>query len=111
MRTGNRQKSKTYPTPTTNPVNQLITSPVEADKITKAAQREAENIMAIAFPSGPEPPLAEIDTVTTQTAQSVPPTVPSANTVTMVTDHLDCKRQPRPTSPAFVMNTIPDNRP
>ena len=51
-------KIKTYPTPTTNPVNQLITSPVEADKIAKAAQRETDNIMAIAFPSGPEPPLA-----------------------------------------------------
>ena len=55
-------KIKTYPTPTTNPVNQLITSPVEADKIVEAAQREADNIMTIAFPSGPEPPLAEINT-------------------------------------------------
>ena len=49
-------KIKTYPTLTTNPVNQLITSPTEADKIAEAAQREADNIMAIAFPSGPEPP-------------------------------------------------------
>ena len=31
-------KIKTYPTPTTNPVNQLITSPGEADKIAEAAQ-------------------------------------------------------------------------
>ena len=69
-------KIKTYPTPTTNPVNQLITSPVEADKIVEAAQREADNIMAIAFPSGSEPPLAEIDTVTTQAAQSAPRTAP-----------------------------------
>ena len=104
-------KIKTYPTPTTNPVNQLITSPTEADKIAEAAQREADNIMAIAFPSGPEPPLAEIDTVTTQTAQSVPPTAPSASTATTATDHLDYGRQPRLTSPAFIMNTIPDNRP
>ena len=96
---------KTYPTPTTNPVNQLITSPVEADKIAEAAQREADNIMAIAFPSRPEPPLAEIDTVTTQAAQSVPPTAPSA------TDRLDCRRQPRQTSPAFMMNVIPENHP
>ena len=103
-------KLKTYPTPTTNPVNQLITSPIEADKIAEAAQREADNIMAIAFPSGPEPPLATIDTITTQTAQSVPPTAPLANTATTVTDHLDCGRQPRPTS-AFMMNAIPDNRP
>ena len=104
-------KIKTYPTPTTNPVNQLITSPVEADKIVEAAQREADNIMAIAFPSGPEPLLATIDTVTTQTAQSVPPTAPLASTATMVTDRLDHRRQLRPTSPAFMMNCIPDNRP
>ena len=89
-------KIKTYPTPSTNPVNQLITSPVEADKIVEPAQREAENIMAITFPSGPESPLAKIDTVTTQTAQSVPPTAPSASTVTMATDHLDCRGQLRP---------------
>ena len=41
-----------------------------------AFQREAENIMAIAFPSGSEPPLAKIDTTTTQTVQSVPSTAP-----------------------------------
>ena len=104
-------KIKTCPTPTTNPVNQLITSPVEADKIAEAAQREADNIMAIAFPSGPEPLLATIDTVTTQTAQSVPPTVPLATTVTMATDRLDGRRQLIPTSPAFMWNTIPDNWP
>ena len=104
-------KIKTYPTATTNPVNQLITSPGEADKIVEAAQREADNIMAIAFPSGAKPPLATIDTATTQTVQSVPPTAPSATTATTVTDHLDRRKQPRPTSPAFTMNTIPDNRP
>ena len=64
--------------------------------------------MAIAFLSGPEPLLAEIDTVTTQTAQSVPPTAPSASTAT---DSLDHGRQPRLTSPAFMMNAIPDNWP
>ena len=104
-------KIKTYPTPTTNPVNQLITSPVEADKIVEAAQREADNIMVIAFPSGPEPPLATIDAANTQTAQSVPPTAPSATTATTATNHLDRRKQPRPTSPAFMMNAIPDNRP
>ena len=103
-------KIKTYPTPTTNPVNQLITSPVEADRFVEVAQREAENIMEIAFPSGPEPPLAEIDTMSTQTVKSVPPTAPSASTTIMATDRLDHRRQPRPTSPAFVMNTIPDNQ-
>ena len=64
-------KIKTYPMPTTNPVNQQITSPGEADKIAEAAQREADNIMAIAFPSGAEPPVAANNTATTQTAQSV----------------------------------------
>ena len=104
-------KIKTYPTPTTNPANQLITSPVEADKIVEAAQREADNIMEIAFPSGPEPLLATINTATTQTAQSVPPTAPSATTATTLTNCLDCRKQPRATSPAFMMNTIPDNWP
>ena len=103
-------KFKTYPTPTTNLVNQLITSPVEADKIAEAAQREADNIMAIAFPSGPEPLLATVDTVTTQTAQSVPSTAPSACTATTATDCLN-RRRPRATSPVFMMNAIPDNRP
>ena len=104
-------KLKTYPTPTTNPVDQLITSPVEADKIVEAAQREADNIMAIAFPSGPELLVATVDTATTHTAQSAPPTAPLTSTVTMVTDHLDRRRQTRPTSPAFMMNAIPDNWP
>ena len=104
-------KIKTYPTPTTNPVNQLITSPVEADKIVEAAQREADNIMTIAFPSGPEPPLATIDSATPQTAHLVPPTAPSATTATTATNHLDHGKQPRPTSSAFMMNAIPDNWP
>ena len=102
-------KIKTYPTPTTNPVNQLITSPVEADKIAEAAQREVD-IMAIAFPSGPEPPLATFNTTTTQTAQSIPPTAPSTTAATMATDRLDRRKQPRPTSPGFMMNAIPDNQ-
>ena len=78
---------KTYPTPSTNPVNQLITSPVKADKIVEAAQREAEKITAIAFPSGPEPPVA---TVNTATAQPTKPTAPSTSTATTATDRLDC---------------------
>ena len=104
-------KIKTNPRPTINPVNQLITSPGEADKIAEAAQREADNIMAIAFPSGAKLLLATIDIATTQTAGSVPPTAPMTITVTTVADHLDRRKQPRPTSPAFTMNTIPDNRP
>ena len=104
-------KIKTYPRPTINPVNQLITSPGEADKIAEAAQREADNIMAIAFPSGAEPPLATNDTTTTQTAHSAPPMAPMAITATTAADHLDCGKQLRPTSPALAMNTIPDNWP
>ena len=49
--------------------------------------------------------------MTTQTAQSVPPTAPPASTATTATDHLDRRKQLRPTSPAFMMNAIPDNRP
>ena len=103
-------KIKTYPRPTINPVNQLITSPGEADKIAEAAQREEDNIMAIAFPSGAEPPLATNDTATTQTAHSAPPKAPTAITATTAANHLDHGKQPRPTSPAFTMNTIPDNQ-
>ena len=43
-------KIKIYPTPTTNPVNQLTASPVEADKIAEAAQREAEKKNHNSFP-------------------------------------------------------------
>ena len=80
-------KYKTYSIPSINPINQLLTSPGEADKITEAAQKEAANIMAIAFPSGAEPPLA-----TTETAHSVPPTAPMATTVATVADCLDRRR-------------------
>ena len=106
-----KTKIKTYPRPTINPINQLITSPGEADKIVEAAQRETENIMAIAFPSGTEPLLATNDTVTTQTAHSVPPTAPTATTVATAADCLDCGKQPRPASPSFTVNAIPDNQP
>ena len=99
-------KYKTYPIPSINPINQLITSPGEADKITEAAQKEADNIMAIAFPSGAEPPLA-----TTERAHSVPPTVPMATTVATVADPLVHGKQPRPVSPLFMMNAIPYNQP
>ena len=71
-----QSKFKTCPTPTINLVNQLITSPSEADKIVEAAEREADNIMTIAYPSGPELSLAEIDTTITQSAESATPTAP-----------------------------------
>ena len=103
-------KIKTYPRPSINPINQLITSQGEADKIAEAAQRKAENIMAIAFPSGAKPPLAINNTATTQAANSVPPTAPTASTVATAADHLDHRKQPRPASP-FTMNAILDNWP
>ena len=104
-------KHKTYPRPSINPINQLITSPGEADKIAEAAQREADIIITIAFPSGAEPPMATNDTTTTQTDHSVPPTAPMAATEIIVANHLDCGKQQRPASPSFRMNSIPDNRP
>ena len=67
--------------------------------------------MAIAFPSGTEHPLATNNTATTQTAHSVPPRAPTATTATTAVDCLDHGKQPRPTSPAFMMNAIPDNQP
>ena len=67
--------------------------------------------MAIAFPSGAKPPLATTDTTTTQTAHSAPPLAPMATTVATAADHLDCRKQPRPASPSFMMNTIPGNWP
>ena len=102
-------KIKTYPRQAINPINQLITSPGEADKIAGVAQREAENIMAIAFPSGAEPPLATNDTVTMQTAHSVPATAPTATTAATGTNHLDRGKQLRTALQSFMMNTIPDN--
>ena len=67
-------KFKTYPRPSISPINQLITSPAKADKIAEAAQKEAENIMAIAFPSKSKPPMATANHTTTQTTYSAPPT-------------------------------------
>ena len=104
-------KIKTYPRPTTNPINQLITSPGEADKIAEAAQREADNIMDIAFPTGAELPVDTINTTTTQKAHSTPPLAPTATTAATAADCLDHRKQQRPASPSFTMNTIPDNWP
>ena len=102
---------QTYPKPAINPINQMITSPAEADKIGAAALQEAEEIMAIAYPSGTQPPAAITGTVTTQAAQSVPPTATRAMTAVTATDCLDRRKPQRPASPSFMMNAIPDNRP
>ena len=102
---------QTYPRPTINPINQMITSPAEADKIGAAALQEVKEIMTVAFPSGTQPPVATADTATTQTAHSVPPTATTATTAATVADHMDCGKQPRPASPSFTMNAIPENHP
>ena len=57
---------QTYPTPKINPINQMISSPADADKIGAATLQEAEEIMAIAYPSGIEPPVAATNTTTMQ---------------------------------------------
>ena len=93
-----------YPTPTINPINQMISSPAEADKIAAAAMQEAEEIMAIAYPSGTQPPVAVTDTTTTQTTHSVAPTATSTTAATTAVDHLDRGRTHRPASPSFTMN-------
>ena len=108
-----RQKAhfQTYPKPAINPINQMITSPAEADKIGAAALQEAEEIMAIAYPSGTQPPVVITDTGTTQAAQSVPPTATTATTAVTATNHLDHGKPQRPASPSFMVNAIPDNHP
>ena len=56
---------QTYPRPSINPMNQIITSPAEADKIVAAARKEADDIMTIAFPSWTQPPIITAHTATT----------------------------------------------
>ena len=67
--------------------------------------------MAIAYPSGTQPPVVITDTTTTKTAQSVPPTATMAMTAVTATDCLDHRKPQRPESPSFMMNAIPDNHP
>ena len=95
-----------YPTPTINPINLMISSPAEGDKITAAAMQEAEEIMAITYPSGTEPPVAVTDNTTTQTTQAVAPTTTA---VTTAADHLDHGRTHTPASPTFTMNVAMEN--
>ena len=88
-----------YPTPKINPINQMISSPADADKSGAAALQEAEEIMAIAYPSGTQLPVAATDTTAT-----------SAPTAVTATDHLDRGRSNRPASPSFTINTAMENR-
>ena len=97
---------QTYPRPSINTVNQMITSPAEADKIGAATLQEVEEIMNIAFPAGTQSPVATADTATTVTAQSVPPTVTPDTTVATAANCLHRRKQPRPASPSFMMNAI-----
>ena len=109
----NRQQGhfQTYPTPKVNPVNQMISSPAEADNIGAAAEQEAEEIMAIAYPSGTQSPVATTDATTTQIMQTTTPTATMATTVTIAADHFDCGRTNRPASPSFTMNAAMENCP
>ena len=100
---------QTYPTPKINSINQMTSSPVEADKIGAAALQETEEIMAIAYPSGTQPPVSVADTATTQTTQSIPLTPTAATTAATAADHLNHGKTNRPTSPLFTINVATED--
>ena len=102
---------QTYPIPTITPISQMISSPAEVDKISAATLQEAEEIMAIAYPSGTQPPVAVTDTTTTQTTQSMPSTATLTTTATTAADRLDHGRTNRPASPSFTMTVAMENHP
>ena len=102
---------QTYPNHKINPVNQMISSPAEVDKTGAAAQQEAEEIMTIAYPLDPQPPIATTNATTTHTMQTTPPTVALATTTTTTADRLDGGRTNRPASPSFTMNAAMENHP
>ena len=64
---------QTYPRPSINPINQLISSPAEVDRIAAAAQKEADNIMAIAYPAGSQPLMVTANPTVTHPTHKVPP--------------------------------------
>ena len=80
---------QTYPTPSVNLINQIITSPAEADKIAAVAQKEADGIMAIAYSTGIQPPVAMADATVMHTTHSVPPTATPAMMAIIAADCLD----------------------
>ena len=102
---------QTYPIPTINPITQVISSPAEADKISAATLQEAEEIMAIAYPSGTQLPVAVADTTTTQTTQTITPIATSTTTAITAADRLDHGRTNRVASPSFMMNVATENHP
>ena len=95
---------KTYPRPA-NPTNQQIKSPVDKDRVAAAAQKGAADIMAIAYPNGPDPLEATAGTAATatDTTTNLPPT--------LAAEHLGCGKPHRPASPSFTMNAIEENHP
>ena len=99
-------KFQTYATPKISPISQMISSPAEADKIGAAALQEEEEIMAIAYPGGPQLPEA---TTTTQTSQPMPFMVTTATTAATATNRLDHRKTNRPASPSFTMNVATEN--
>ena len=82
----------------------MISSQAEAERIAAAALHEAEEIMAIAYSSGTQPPIAATDTTTTQATQSMPSMTTTTTTVATAADCLDHGRTNRPASPSFTMN-------
>ena len=88
-------KFQTYSTPKINPISQMISSPAEVDKIGTAALKEAEEIMAIAYPSGAQLPVAAANTATTTGATAA--------------DRLEHGRTNRPASPSFTINIAMEN--
>ena len=87
---------QTYPRPSISPINQLITSPTDANKIAEAAQKEVDDITAVAFPMGTQPPVATTSAAVTQMAHTAPPTTITATAVTIAADHLDHGKQQCP---------------
>ena len=65
--------SQTYPRPSISPINQLISSPADADQIAAAAQKEADNIITIAYPTRSQPLVVTADPTVIHTAHTAPP--------------------------------------
>ena len=67
--------------------------------------------MAIAYPTGIQPPVATADATVTQTTHSAPPTGTPAMTAIIAANCLDRGKPQRPASPSFTMNTIVESHP
>ena len=100
--------SQTYPRPSISPINQLISSPPDVDQIAAAAQKEVDNIIAIAYLTRSQPLVVTADPTVTHTAHTAPPPI---TLVTIAVDHLDCGKLQCPAFLSFTMNTIEKSHP